>query len=132
MVMNRLSLRNVALGAAVAGSLLAVATSASAQMDFSGLWHTNQGDMRIDQDGASVTGQYELKDGRVRGRVDGDTLSGIWAQSSAEHRCFEERMGTLYWGQFWLRQSPDGTALQGRWSYCNDDPSTGGDWTGGR
>jgi hypothetical protein len=117
---------------ALAAPLAAASTAAWAQADFSGKWRTNQGAMRIDQDGERVTGEYELKDGQVRGHVHGDTLTGTWAQSSANHRCFEARMGTYYWGRFWMRMSPDGDSFRGRWSYCEDEPGSGGDWTGGR
>jgi hypothetical protein len=88
--------------------------------------------MRIEQSGGHARGDYEMKDGRVRGDVDGDAFSGTWSQSSAGHRCFEERMGSMYWGRFKLHLGEDGEHFHGRWSYCNDEPGTGGEWTGTR
>jgi hypothetical protein len=117
---------------ALAAPLVAFSPAALAQADFSGGWRTNQGAMRLTQDGDRVTGDYELKDGRVEGHVEGDRLSGVWTQSSADHRCFEERMGSAYWGRFWLRLNRDADHFDGRWSYCDDERSSGGDWTGDR
>jgi hypothetical protein len=113
-------------------AVLSLASAASAQEDFAGRWRTNQGAMRLDQDGGRVRGEYELKDGRVRGEVDGDTVNGIWTQSSSNHRCLDERMDSRYWGRFWFQISRDGTQFRGRWSYCEDEPGSGGDWTGER
>jgi len=111
---------------------LLAATSALAQEDYSGRWDTNMGAMRMQQGGDHVSGNYEMKGGRVEGHVDGNTLRGIWTQDHADHRCFEERMGTLYWGRFQLHLSREGDEFFGHWSYCDDERGTGGNWTGQR
>jgi len=121
---------------ALLGSALALAsilaTPAWAQADFAGPWHTNQGNMHIEQRDNHAWGDYELKDGRVRGDVDGDLFSGIWTQSSSNRRCFDEREGSHYWGRFRLHLDEDRDHFRGRWAYCNDDFGSGGDWTGER
>lgn len=104
----------------------------SAGGPWSGPWETNQGPMQIDQDGDRARGDYQLSDGRLHGDVDGNEFRGTWAQSTSQRRCYEERMGTLYWGRFTLRLSDDGRYFHGRWWYCDGDPGNGGEWTGHR
>jgi len=126
------ALHRLIFACASTAALLLFSSAARAEGDFGGLWRTNMGDMHIEQDGYHAHGAYELKDGQVRGEIDGDAFKGLWAQSSASHRCLEERMGTHYWGRFMLILSDDAEHFHGRWSYCNDDPGSGGEWTGTR
>jgi len=112
--------------------LLGITGVVMAQDNFSGTWDTNMGRMHIDQAADHAFGEYEMKDGHVRGHIDGDTFEGIWTQSHADHRCFEERMDSEYWGRFRLHLSPDGEHFRGRWSYCDDQPGSGGEWHGER
>ena len=119
--------RTLLAGAAV---LFALATAASAQ--FEGFWDTNQGAMRIAQDGDRAHGDYDLKGGRIHGDIDGDGLSGIWAQDWSNRRCYEERMGSFYWGRFRLHISDNDEYFHGRWSYCDQESGSGGEWTGHR
>lgn len=119
--------------AAGIAALIGVTGVALAQTgNFSGTWDTNMGRMRIEQYAGRASGEYEMKDGHVRGHIDGRTFEGIWTQARADRRCFEERMGSEYWGRFRLHLSRDGDRLHGSWSYCNDEPGSGGDWHGER
>lgn len=121
------------LFAAVLGTaLFGAAGAALAQDDFSGRWDTNMGSMFIQQGIDHVSGRYEMKGGRIEGDVNRNTLTGIWTQDNADHRCFETRMGSHYWGRFRLHLNHDGDRFSGRWSYCDDEPGTGGNWTGER
>jgi hypothetical protein len=128
----RHAIRGWLVAGALAAPLLAAATAAQADDEFAGDWRTNMGAMRLDQDGDRVNGTYEMKGGRVRGHVEDNSLTGIWTQDAADHRCFEERMGSRYWGRFRLTLNDDGDSFSGRWSYCDDAFGSGGDWTGER
>jgi hypothetical protein len=118
---------------ALAAPLLAFAPAAQAQDDFSGSWRSNVADhMHMHQDGDRVTGDFSFRDGQITGHVRDGVLEGIWTQSTSDRRCDESRMGTHYWGHFFLNLSDDGEKFQGRWSYCEDDRGTGGEWHGER
>jgi hypothetical protein len=119
--------------------LFGIVPAAYADMGFSGSWHmtsgnfASQGDeVRIWQDGDHLRGEYPLKDGRLAGHVDGDRFEGIWVQSSSNRECYEERMGSRYWGRFYLVLSEDAEHFQGRWSYCDDAHGSAGAWYGRR
>jgi len=127
--MNCNGLRTCVLTALLAVPLMA---NAAAAQDFSGRWDTNMGALRMDQGGDHVSGSYEMKGGRVEGHVDNNTLRGIWTQDVADHCCFEERMGTHYWGHFRFHLTEDGGRFFGHWSYCEDERGSGGDWNGTR
>ena len=130
---SRMLRRWIVVGALTA-PLLMFSTGARAQEDegFYGTWETNFGAMHIEQDGDRARGEYEQKDGRIHGEVNGTSFSGIWSQSYSAHRCFEERMGSQYWGRVQLRMNDRGDRFFGRWSYCNDDPGSAGEWHGER
>jgi len=112
-------------------SLPLFAAGAWAQ-NFAGEWETNMGAMHLEQDGDQVRGDYDMKDGRLHGEIRDGGLSGIWVQSSSARRCYEERMGSNYWGRFRLHLSDDERYFHGRWSYCDGDPGSGGEWNGKR
>jgi hypothetical protein len=117
-------------GAALACGLSATAALAQ-DVGFDGEWPTSTfGAMHLHQDGDEVGGSYDFKGGRLHGHVAGRTLTGVWAQDTADHRCHEERMGTRYWGRFELHVSREGDALHGRWGYCDESPDS--DWTAHR
>ena len=117
---------------ALTAPLLAFSQATQAQGDFSGGWRSNNGEMRIEQSGSRAWGEYAMKDGRIRGDVDGDTFSGIWTQTSSNRGCPDERMGSRYWGRVTLHLNEEGDRFYGRWSYCDDAPGSAGEWHGER
>jgi hypothetical protein len=116
--------------ASVACALLFSAPAAA--QHFGGRWDTNQGVLRIDQDGYHVRGDYDFKGGRIVGEVEGNTLSGLWAQNYSDRRCSEERLGSYFWGRYRLHLTDDEQDFHGHWTYCDEGPRSGGDWTGRR
>ncbi|HLK23416.1 MAG TPA: hypothetical protein VKT30_02025 [Caulobacteraceae bacterium] len=129
----RFCLNGVAV-VALAASFAALAGQAKAQ-DFGGRWRTNQGDLRMHQDGGHVEGDYSLNDGQLEGHTEGDRLEGVWWQSTSMRRCPDERRGSYYWGRFRFHLNEEGNAFRGRWSYCDVEPGEGvigGEWTGER
>jgi len=125
--------RFVIVAGALAASALAWGTQASAQeQGWFGPWDSTRGMMHVEQDGDEVRGDYEKMDGRFRGHIEDGGLSGIWAQSSSRQRCYEERLGSAYWGRFRLILSDDDRYFHGRWSYCGTESGNGEEWTGKR
>jgi len=128
------TLRRWIVVGALTAPLLVFSTGARAQEDegYSGSWKTNFGVMHLEQDGDHVRGDYEFKDGRIRGEVNGAGFSGIWTQSTSARRCRDDRMGSEYWGRVQWRINDQGDRFFGRWSYCNEDPGSAGEWHGER
>lgn len=126
------SLSKTALVLAAAGVATALAASpAVAQEDFSGRWSSSTfGSLHLHQDYDRLEGRYDFRSGRVRGHVEGREAHGTWVQDNSARRCFDERMGTHYWGRFEWRLSRDGERFHGRWGYCNEEPNQ--DWRGER
>lgn len=117
------------LGSIMAGALAAfvlVAAPAMAAGPFHGAWDAGAYRMHLKQKGDRVRGTYEKHDGRIRGEVRGDTLTGIWIQSVADRRCYEKKMGSHYWGYLRVNLSRQGDNFDGRWTYCGDDIGVGG------
>ena len=117
---------------AAAFAFASSSTGASAA-DFSGRWATKtSGEMRLEQNGARVDGTYALNNGRIRGEVNGDRLTGLWVQSTSGRRCTSEQQGTYYWGRLTVSLSSDGRGWSGRWSYCDEADGSGGEWAADR
>ncbi|MDR3525638.1 MAG: hypothetical protein P4L57_00045 [Rhizomicrobium sp.] len=116
----------------VACAACALLSTPALAQHFGGRWDTNQGVLRIDQDAYHVRGDYDFKGGRIVGEVEDNTLSGIWAQNYSDRRCFEERLGSHFWGRYRLHLAHDDEEFHGHWSYCDEGPRSGGDWDGKR
>ena len=107
--------------------LVGVSQAALAAGPFEGTWDTTWGEVRLQQDGQQVWGDYGSR-GPIQGVVDheGDTLRMQFKNGS--------RVG---WGVF---DNADGITLRGRWAWADDDKpglaEMGGDngygavWTG--
>lgn len=91
------------------------------QANFSGYWQTTYGQMRLEQTGTRVTGNYSTNNGLIRGTVVGTELRFTWE---------EQDNGTGGGGV--LQLSDDGMEFAGPW-YNNSNPEMqAGVWTGKR
>jgi hypothetical protein len=64
-----------------------------------GSWTTEFGDtMVIEQETPQFKARFNFKDGRIVGELRGDTMNGLWIQSSSKTSCSEERSGSFHWG----------------------------------
>ena len=72
--------------------------------------------MRFRQDGNKVTASYDYRNGRIEGTLKGHTLTGRWTQENAKGRLVFEFNDNF-------------TAFTGKWSYNDDEPTSGG-WNG--
>jgi hypothetical protein len=85
------------------------------------MWDSNWGQLRLTQRGKKVSGNFSgFREGTVIGELDGDVLAFEWWQKPTEFSGAQRGHG--YW-----QLSPDGTLLEGRWGYQDDDTS-GGRW----
>lgn len=97
-------------------------------LNLSGRWYSQDfGDMELNQTGPKVTGKYEHPrgpehNGTIRGEVVGDLLRVEWIQpGDTAAAVFPIR------GKAIFRISKEGTKIEGRWGY-DDDETTGGVW----
>lgn len=90
-------------------------------LSFSGIWDTNWGQMTLRQTGGVVLGRYAgFRNGSLSGTAEGDLFRFRWTQEESRQ-----------YGHGYLRMSPDGRSLEGRWGYL-DDAFSGGRWWGKR
>jgi outer membrane protein OmpA-like peptidoglycan-associated protein len=85
--------------------------------DISGTYETNFNDFHVRQQGTSVTGCYEHKDGILNGGIEGRIMKITWVEG--ENR-----------GPAILVFSPDGQQIFGLWWTAGGDSAPGGTWNG--
>jgi hypothetical protein len=97
-------------------------------LNLSGRWYSQDfGDMELNQTGPKVMGKYEHPrgpehNGTIRGDITGDLLRIEWIQpGNSAAAVFPIR------GRAIFRIAKDGTKIDGRWGY-DDDELSGGTW----
>jgi outer membrane protein OmpA-like peptidoglycan-associated protein/ankyrin repeat protein len=88
------------------------------KVDVSGIYQTNYGPLRLEQDGTDVAGCYDYRGGSLSGSLHGRVMQVEWRQDEGQ------RVGTGI-----LVLSAEGDALNGVW-YENGE--LGGEWSGQR
>lgn len=91
------------------------------ECDFSGVWDTNWGEMKLHQSGASVTGTYTWDKGKISGSVTDNVLSGWWSESPSYSPPKDA-------GSVELTFEDDCSTFSGTWGYGNEERT--GTWTG--
>lgn len=90
-------------------------------ISYAGTWDSTWGKMELMQEGNHVHGSFTgYRSGGITGHVDGDLYRFGWTQLHPESH-----------GHGWMQMSPDGSHLEGRWGYLEDD-SNGGRWAADR
>ena len=92
--------------------------------DFQGVWNTGWGKMILTQSGTNVTGTYTHQDGKIKGIVKGNILTGKWSEAPS----YSEPQDA---GDVELELSEDGSSFSGRWRYGSSG-EWDGVWTGTR
>ena len=115
---RRICRRPARLVAALGVGLLLVTATSAAAATWTGTWNSSYGDLKLTQQGSSVTGSYFWAGGpgSLSGTVSGQTLTGRFGDPS----------GT---GPMEFTMSTDGLSFTGAWSY---DKGGNGTWTGTR
>ena len=107
--------------------------------DWTGTWDTNWGKMELVQTGNQVTGtasltlpqrtnltgSYKPDNGKIEGKVSGNTLIGTWSEAPSYSPPNEA-------GDFEFTISPDCNSFTGKWRYGSTGDWRVGDWTGSR
>lgn len=84
---------------------------------YEGVWDTNWGQLQLMQTGQHVHGSYKgFRNGSVSGDADGDVFVFRWTQVESRQ-----------WGRGYLKLSPDGQSMEGRWGYQKSH-GNGGRW----
>ena len=100
--------------------------------DVTGVWDTDFGEMHIYRYGDTVAGWYSEDCGEIFGTfIDPHTLELTWAENSSNQRCDKDLYGRHYIGKAIFKFNDDFTAFEGKWGYCDDEPTTAG-WNGKR
>jgi hypothetical protein len=86
----------------------------------SGSYMTRNGAMHIRQEGTSVVGCYEEREGIVYGGIEGRVMKLTWRENVAENNE----------GAAFMVFSGDGRRWAGLFSYKGEDPNVGRFWTG--
>jgi hypothetical protein len=87
--------------------------------DFSGVYQTHYGPLRLERTGDQVRGSYRSEDGRdsaVAGTVRGNVLTGRWTEPGSK-------------GRLRFTLDPDGRSFTGSFAY-DGDPNDAGEWGG--
>ncbi|MGD0283064.1 MAG: hypothetical protein ABSB95_11955 [Dissulfurispiraceae bacterium] len=88
----------------------------------SGDWTSSEGDsMTIHQTGNDFRADYNLKNGRIIGKLNGNSVEGLWIQDSSSRRCSYAVDNSYYWGNTRLNFTSQN--YSGNWGYCSDEPS---------
>jgi hypothetical protein len=95
------------------------------ECSWTGTWNTNFGEMELKQEGAIVTGTYTHDQGRIRGTVSGNTLTGTWSEAPSYSPTQDA-------GKMQLVMSEDCNSFRGYWMYGQNKANWDGDWTGTR
>lgn len=84
---------------------------------FAGVWDSNWGQIKLQQQGSHVHGTYKgFRNGSVSGDIDGNLFIFRWTQVESQQ-----------WGRGYLQLSPDGLRMEGRWGY-RKNAINGGRW----
>jgi hypothetical protein len=94
-----------------------VPPTATPPQNWTGVWDTNWGEMKLTQTDGSVTGTYTYDQGKIQGTVQGDKLIGTWSEAPSYAPPNDA-------GDIEFTLSPDGNSFSGRWRY-----GSSGDWS---
>lgn len=91
---------------------------------WTGTWDTAFGRMRLSQSGSSVSGDYDVDQGRISGTVSGQMLRGTWTEAPS-------RQPPADAGEVELTMGADCQSFSGQWRYGSSEAWRTG-WFGQR
>jgi uncharacterized protein YceK len=93
----------------------------AASTPWSGSWDSDWGTMEFIQSGDQVTGTYPHDNGRIKGTVSGNTLTGTWSESPTYNPPKDA-------GDVLFTLAADGKSFTGKWRYGSGSGKWDGDW----
>ncbi len=104
---------------------------AYADLPIEGEWDTTEGPMKVETlPGGNVRASYGEDGGRILARLEGARLSGRWIENTSDRPCGEPMDGSRYWGTVQFEFTPEASAFEGFWGYCQANPAS--PWKGKR
>ncbi len=93
----------------------------SSTIDPTGTWATDQNSaiMRLKLHQNGIDGVYSSDNGKIWGKMVGDTLIGYWSENSSNRRCSIPKHNNYYWGKVELKFTQK--SFLGAWGYCNGE-----------
>jgi hypothetical protein len=88
---------------------------------WSGSWDSAWGTMEFTQTGDQVTGTYTHDNGKIKGTVSGNTLTGTWSEAPTYNPPDDA-------GDFVFILAPDGKSFSGNWRYGSGTGKWDGSW----
>lgn len=85
-------------------------------LNIEGVYETNFNKMTLKQKNNVISGTYEFRDGKIKGTINGNILTGAWEQSNAH-------------GKFIFEFNENGETFSGKWNYGDAEP-TRSTWNG--
>jgi hypothetical protein len=93
----------------------------AAPTPWSGSWDSDWGIMEFTQTGDQVSATYTHNNGRIKGTISGNTLTGTWSESPSY-------TAPSHAGDVTFTLADDGKSFAGKWRYGSETGKWGGDW----
>jgi hypothetical protein len=88
---------------------------------WSGSWDSDWGIMVFNQNGDQVTGTYTHDNGKIKGTVSGNTLTGTWSEAPSYNSPNDA-------GDVVITLAADGNSFNGNWRYGSGTGKWDGTW----
>lgn len=82
----------------------------SSYLNIEGIYKTNFNKMILTQKNNIINGTYEFRNGKIKGKINENILTGTWEQSNAH-------------GKLIFKFSDDGETFTGKWNYGDAEPA---------
>ncbi len=126
---RRVDVMVVPANAAQRQTAQAVPAGAGSVVSLAGTWEGSEGTLDLRAVGSGrFHGNYTTDQGRVFFTLAGRQVTGYWVEADSNRRCDTPRDGSYHWGKVKLQVSPDGSTMEGDWTYCDSDEASG-TWT---
>ncbi len=94
-----------------------------------GIWKTSEGKASLYLDTSKVQGSYDSDNGEIIGEMTyPQRFEGYWIEDASNTKCSESKNGRYYWGKVTWEFDSDMCSFKGKWSYCDEKPSS--NWSG--
>jgi hypothetical protein len=102
-------------------SKISTTVTTAAPTPWSGSWDSDWGVMVFNQNGDQVTGTYPHDNGKIKGTVSGNTLTGTWSEAPSYNPPNDA-------GDVVFTLAADGKSFSGNWRYGSGTGKWDGIW----